>query len=120
MYKRQERVCDYVVVLFSSQVQLSGDVNDLLGSHLRLSGVRRDPGSLPADWVVVEETHTGHELVQVFGRSEATIDEFSRQNKRLYEASFKAQFLSGIIQPSMQFIANLNYVTCLLYTSRCV
>jgi ABC-2 type transport system ATP-binding protein len=33
-------------------------VNDLLGSHLRLSGVRRDPGSLPADWVVVEETHT--------------------------------------------------------------
>ena len=53
-----ERVCDYVVVLFSSQVQLSGDVNDLLGSHLRLSGVRRDPGSLPADWVVVEETHT--------------------------------------------------------------
>jgi ATP-binding cassette subfamily B protein len=60
---------------------------------------------------LVEETHAGHELVQVFGRSEATIDEFSRQNKRLYEASFKAQFLSGIIQPSMQFIANLNYVT---------
>jgi ATP-binding cassette subfamily B multidrug efflux pump len=60
---------------------------------------------------LVEETHTGHELVQVFGRSEATIDEFGRQNKRLYEASFKAQFLSGIIQPSMQFIANINYVT---------
>jgi ATP-binding cassette subfamily B protein len=60
---------------------------------------------------LVEETHTGHELVQVFGRSEATIDEFGRQNKRLYAASFKAQFLSGIIQPSMQFIANINYVT---------
>jgi len=60
---------------------------------------------------LVEETHTGHELVQVFGRSEATIDEFGRQNKRLYVASFKAQFLSGIIQPSMQFIANINYVT---------
>jgi ATP-binding cassette subfamily B protein len=60
---------------------------------------------------LVEETHTGHELVQVFGRSEATIDEFGRQNKQLYEASFKAQFLSGIIQPSMQFIANINYVT---------
>ena len=60
---------------------------------------------------LVEETHTGHELVQVFGRSQATIDEFGRQNKRLYKASFKAQFLSGIIQPSMQFIANINYVT---------
>ena len=60
---------------------------------------------------LVEETHTGHELVQVFGRSEATIEEFARQNKRLYDASFKAQFLSGIIQPSMQFIANINYVS---------
>ena len=59
---------------------------------------------------LVEETHTGHALVQVFGRRKATIDEFARQNKRLYEASFRAQFLSGVIQPSMQFIANLNYV----------
>ncbi len=59
---------------------------------------------------LVEETHTGHQLVQVFGRSRATIDEFSRQNTRLYEASFRAQFLSGVIQPSMQFIANINYV----------
>jgi ATP-binding cassette subfamily B multidrug efflux pump len=59
---------------------------------------------------LVEETHTGHELVQVFGRSEATIEEFARENKGLYEASFRAQFLSGVIQPSMQFIANINYV----------
>ena len=59
---------------------------------------------------LVEETHTGHELVQVFGQSKSTIGEFSRRNKRLYEASFRAQFLSGIIQPSMQFIANINYV----------
>jgi len=59
---------------------------------------------------LVEETHTGHGLVQVFGRGKATIDEFGRQNRHLYEASFRAQFLSGIIQPSMQFISNLNYV----------
>ena len=59
---------------------------------------------------LVEETHTGHTLVQVFGRRRATIDEFDRQNRRLYEASFRAQFLSGIIQPSMQFLANINYV----------
>jgi ATP-binding cassette subfamily B protein len=59
---------------------------------------------------LVEETHTGHELVQIFGRSAATVDEFGRQNTQVYAASFKAQFLSGIIQPSMQFISNINYV----------
>ncbi|MGC9221828.1 MAG: ABC transporter ATP-binding protein [Solirubrobacteraceae bacterium] len=59
---------------------------------------------------LVEETHTGHTLVSLFGRRTATIDEFDRQNKRLYEASFRAQFLSGVIQPTMQFLANINYV----------
>ncbi len=59
---------------------------------------------------LVEETHTGHVLVQVFGRRRPTIDEFGRQNQQLYQASFRAQFLSGVIQPSMQFLANLNYV----------
>jgi ATP-binding cassette, subfamily B, multidrug efflux pump len=59
---------------------------------------------------LVEETHTGHALVQVFGRRQAVIDQFGRQNRRMYEASFRAQFLSGIIQPSMQVLANLNYV----------
>ena len=59
---------------------------------------------------LVEETHTGHTLVQLFGRRRATIDEFDRQNQGLYAASFRAQFLSGIIQPSIQFLANINYV----------
>jgi ATP-binding cassette subfamily B protein len=77
-------------------------------SQVQFTAQWRQTGTLNG---LVEETHTGHELVQVFGRSEATIDEFGRQNKRLYVASFKAQFLSGIIQPSMQFIANINYVT---------
>ena len=58
----------------------------------------------------VEEMYSGHALVQVFGRSDASIEEFDRQNEPLYEASFRAQFLSGVIQPSMQFLANLNYV----------
>ena len=58
----------------------------------------------------VEEMYSGHALVQVFGRSDASVEEFDRQNEPLYEASFRAQFLSGVIQPSMQFLANLNYV----------
>jgi len=59
---------------------------------------------------LVEETHTGHSLVQVYGRRQATVEEFDRQNDALYQASFRAQFLSGVIQPIMQFIGNLNYV----------
>jgi ATP-binding cassette, subfamily B, multidrug efflux pump len=59
---------------------------------------------------LVEETHTGHGLVLAFGRRKPTIDEFGRQNRRLYEASFRAQFLSGVIQPAVQFLGNLNYV----------
>ncbi len=59
---------------------------------------------------LVEETHTGHALVQLFGRRDATVDEFNTQNRRLYEASFRAQFLSGVIQPIMQFLTNVNYV----------
>ena len=59
---------------------------------------------------LVEETHSGHALVQVFGRRQAVIEQFGRQNRRMYEASFRAQFLSGIIQPSIQALSNLNYV----------
>ena len=58
----------------------------------------------------VEEMYSGHALVQTFGRSNAAVEEFDRENEPLYEASFRAQFLSGVIQPVMQFLANLNYV----------
>jgi ATP-binding cassette subfamily B multidrug efflux pump len=58
----------------------------------------------------VEEMHTGHAIVKVFGRQEEAIARFDAENDRLYDASYRAQFISGIIQPSMNFIANLNYV----------
>ena len=54
--------------------------------------------------------HTGHALVQVFGGRARAQDIFVEHNNRLYAASFRAQFLSGIIQPGIQFLANLNYV----------
>jgi ABC-2 type transport system ATP-binding protein len=53
-----ERVCDYLVVLVASTVQLAGEVSELLASHRRLSGPRRDPGSLPAGQEVITESHT--------------------------------------------------------------
>ena len=53
-----ERVCDHLVILMSSHVQLTGEVTELVGSHWRLSGPRREPGSLPSDQEVIEESHT--------------------------------------------------------------
>jgi ABC-2 type transport system ATP-binding protein len=53
-----ERVCDYVVVLVASRVRVAGEVSDLLASHHRLSGPRRDPGRLPAGQEVITESHT--------------------------------------------------------------
>jgi ABC-2 type transport system ATP-binding protein len=53
-----ERVCDYLVVLVASRVQVAGEVSELLSSHHRLSGPRRDARSLPANQEVIEESHT--------------------------------------------------------------
>ncbi|MEU8273610.1 ABC transporter ATP-binding protein [Microbispora bryophytorum] len=58
----------------------------------------------------IEEAFTGHELVKVFGRGPEVEQVFRERNEALYKASFGAQFISGIIMPSMMFIGNLNYV----------
>lgn len=53
-----ERVCDYLIILAASRVQLIGDVEELLATHHRLIGPRRDPSSLPRDQQVIEASHT--------------------------------------------------------------
>jgi ATP-binding cassette subfamily B protein len=58
----------------------------------------------------IEESFTGHELVRVFGRQEQSEAAFAKTNDELYHASWGAQFISGIIMPTMMFIGNLNYV----------
>ena len=58
----------------------------------------------------VEESYTGHDLVKVFGHRRESIEQFDQANARMYESSFKAQFISGIIQPAITVISNLNYV----------
>ncbi|MFD8641725.1 ABC transporter ATP-binding protein [Streptomyces zaomyceticus] len=58
----------------------------------------------------VEEMYSGHTLVKVFGRQAESADDFREQNEALYEAGFKAQFNSGVMQPVMFFISNINYV----------
>jgi len=58
----------------------------------------------------IEESFTGHALVKVYGHQESTAEAFAKENDALYASSFKAQFISGTIQPAMGFLANLNYV----------
>ena len=58
----------------------------------------------------VEEMHTGHSLVKVFGRRQQAIEDFGTLNEKLFDSSFKAQFISGIIQPVTQLVSNLIYV----------
>ncbi len=58
----------------------------------------------------IEESYTGHALVKVFGRQNEVQEKFRAKNGELYQASFGAQFVSGLIMPAMTFIGNLVYV----------
>jgi len=58
----------------------------------------------------IEETFTGHNIVEAFNQQEKTIERFDKENERVYESSFKAQFISSIIRPAVNFLNNLNYV----------
>ncbi|MDD3023854.1 MAG: ABC transporter ATP-binding protein, partial [Syntrophomonadaceae bacterium] len=58
----------------------------------------------------VEEMFTGHQVVKAFGHEQESIEEFKTINQKLYQAGWKAQFISGIIMPLMTFIGNIGYV----------
>ncbi|MBM7784600.1 ATP-binding cassette subfamily B protein [Tenggerimyces flavus] len=58
----------------------------------------------------IEEMYTGHQLVKVFGQQEHAEKTFAEHNDTLFNASYRAQFISGCIQPAMFFIGNINYV----------
>ncbi|CAN5607975.1 ABC transporter ATP-binding protein [soil metagenome] len=79
--------------------------------------MKRSQGQFVAQWrrtgqlnAHIEESFSGHSLVKVFGRQGEAERVFAEQNDELGEVSFKAQFVSGLIMPSMMFIGNLNYV----------
>ncbi|MFG2078020.1 ABC transporter ATP-binding protein [Nonomuraea maritima] len=58
----------------------------------------------------IEEMYGGHTLVKVFGRQDEAAETFDQHNNALFNSSFRAQFISGTIQPAMMFISNINYV----------
>jgi len=70
-----ERVCDYLIVLVASRVQLAGEVDDLLASHHLLTGARRDPATCPADWHVITESHTDQQSTVLIRADAPVIDQ---------------------------------------------
>lgn len=72
---------------FASQRQILGDLN----GH-------------------VEEMYSGYKIVKAYGRERASIEEFKQINEKLYEAGWKAQFISGIMRPLIGFVHNIGYV----------
>jgi ATP-binding cassette, subfamily B, multidrug efflux pump len=78
---------------------------------------RRSRDSFVSQWdgtgrldALVEEALTGHAIVKTFGRQAEVEAAFQQTNEELYEASFRAQFISGSVQPAMVFVGNLNFI----------
>ncbi len=88
---------------------VAGVVVGIIGSHSQklFTAQWKNTGRLNGH---IEESFTGHELVTVFGRQEAMRERFDERNEDLYEASFRAQFYSGMIMPIMQWVTYLGYV----------
>lgn len=58
---------------------------------------------------IVEESYSGHSVVQVFNKEEEMIEDFCKTNDTLYRSAWKSQFLSGTMMPVMQFVGNMGY-----------
>ena len=69
-----QRVCDYLIVLVASRVQIAGEVSDLLDSHHRLSGPLRERRSLPASQQVITESHTDKQSNLLIRTDEPVLD----------------------------------------------
>jgi ABC-2 type transport system ATP-binding protein len=77
-----ERVCDYLIVLADARVLITGDVDDLLATHPRLVGLRRDPERLPAGVQVIHSSHTDRQSTLIV-RSDRPIDDDGSDAERL-------------------------------------
>jgi len=69
-----ERVCDYLIVLMNSRVQVSADVDDLLAAHRLLSGPRCDLAALPAQWEIISASHTDRQSTLLIRTADPVTD----------------------------------------------
>ncbi|GAA2401760.1 ABC transporter ATP-binding protein [Nonomuraea africana] len=93
------------VVTVPVSVAVSAAIGRRARPHFTRQG--RVTGELGAH---VEEMYTGHALVRAFGRQDESAAVFHARNQELFEAGSRAQFVSGLIQPALMFVANLGYV----------
>jgi len=89
-----ERVCDYLIVLVDSKVRIAGDVDELMASHHRLTGARRDRASLPGGLDVLEESHTDRQSSFVV-RSTVPINDPSLEAAPLGLEDLVLAYMSG-------------------------
>ena len=69
-----ERVCDYLIVLTASRVRLAGETEEMLATHHRLTGPRREDRALPASWEVIEESQAGKQSTLLVRTTEPVLD----------------------------------------------
>jgi ATP-binding cassette subfamily B multidrug efflux pump len=106
-----------MMVLISPLLAVIALLTVPLSTWMTRAIARRSQGQFVAQWRYtgelngqIEEAFTGHELVNVFGRRAEVEAAFAAKNAELRGASYRSQFVSGIIMPSMMFLGNLNYV----------
>jgi ABC-2 type transport system ATP-binding protein len=96
-----ERVCDYLVVLADSRVQIAGDIDELLTSHHRLTGARREPNALPSDQEVIVESHTDRQSTLVV-RTDHPVLETSWSVEQLDLEDLVLAYMNRAIQGNRQ------------------
>jgi ABC-2 type transport system ATP-binding protein len=93
-----ERVCDYLIVLVASRVRVTGEVEDLLASHYRLTGARRDPADLPPGAEVIEGSHTDRQSTLIV-RSVTPIDDPSFTVEQITLEDLVLAYMSQVTDP---------------------
>lgn len=94
-----ERICDHLIVLVASKVQVAGEVDALLASHHQLTGPRRDPATLPADWEIVSASHTDRQSTLLV-RSDKPISDPSMTVDQIGLEDLVLAYMSQAIHPA--------------------
>ncbi|MBN1413164.1 MAG: ABC transporter ATP-binding protein [Spirochaetales bacterium] len=96
-----------LITLVTLPLSFVGTTNIAKVSQKNFAAQQKELGNLNGH---VEEMFAGHQIVKAFGHEGDSVREFKQINTRLYSASWRAQFVSGIIMPVMNFINNIGYV----------
>lgn len=96
-----ERICDYLIVLVASRVLVTGEVETLLASHYQLTGPRRDPATLPADWHIISASQTDRQSTLLV-RSERPIVEGSMTVDHIGLEDLVLAYMSQASRPAVR------------------